>query len=297
MTEERKQELAREFGKHELNESERAKAQGEFIDLPCGNTHYEIRGEGELCVLVHGYAVSYFMYDLLTDELVKNGYRVLRYDLLGRGLSERIGGRYTPELFLKQLEEVVDALAGGENFNLFATSMGGPIVSAYCAKHPDRVKKLIYYAPAGMDTFKPPFYMYLSACPVIGDFIFAIWGDKVLFKNCTREIKHTDDGPYLEKLAETLKYKGFCRCTLSSLRHTILRTKKTVRYFEQAAETGVPALCLWGKDDITMPFYMSERFREVFPSAEFHALDGSGHIFIYDEIDKAMKFTLPFLEK
>ena len=297
MTEEKRRELSREFGKHELTESERAKAQGEFIGLPCGNTHYEIRGEGELCILVHGYAVSYFMYDKLADELVRNGYRVLRYDLLGRGLSERVRGRYTPEMFVRQLEEVADTLAQGEKFNLFATSMGGPVVSAYCAKHPDRVRRLIYFAPAGMDTFRPPFYMYLSACPLIVDFIFAFWGDKVLFKNCTREIRHEDVDPYLVKLAETLKYKGFCRCTLSSLRHTILKTKKTVRFFEQAAESGIPALCLWGTADITMPFYMADRFKEVFPAAEFHALEGSGHIFIYDEIDRAMEFTLPFLKK
>ena len=159
------------------------------------------------------------------------------------------------------------------------------------------MKKIIYYAPAGMDTFKPPFYMYLSACPLVGDFIFAFWGDKVLFKNCTREIKHEDVDPYLEKLAETLNYKGFCRCTLSSLRNTILKTKKATRFFMQAAKTGIPVLCLWGEADITMPFYMSERFREIMPDAEFRPLEGSGHIFIYDEIEKAMQYTLPFLEK
>lgn len=296
MTEERMKQLKKEFGRYELDDAARAKTGGSFIGLPCGNTHYEIRGEGELCVLVHGYAVPSFMYEKLADELVKNGYRVLSYDLLGRGFSERVRGRYTPELFVRQLEEVVDALAGDEKFTLFATSMGGPIVSAYCAKHPEKVKKLVYYAPAGMDTFRPPFYMYLSACPLIGDFIFAFWGDKVLFKNCTREFKHADTDLYLEKLAETLKYKGFCRCTLSSLRHTILKTKKATRFFEQAAKHGIPALCLWGKDDITMPFYMSERFREVMPGAEFHELDGSGHIFVYDETEKAVKYTLPFLE-
>ncbi len=299
MTDEHKKQLISQFGKYELSDSEREKTAGSYISLPSGNTHYEIRGEGELCVLIHGYAVGYFIYDKVADELVKNGYRVLRYDLLGRGLSERVKGKYNLELFVNQLEELIGELAKGEKFCLFATSMGASIASAYCAKHPESVKKLIYYAPAGMDTFRPPFYMYLSACPLIGDFIFANWGDKILFKNVTREMKHSpeDIDPYREKLAESFRYKGFCRATLSSLRHTILKTKKSTGYFIEAAKLNIPALCLWGKDDITMPFYMAERFREIMPGAQFHALDDSGHVFIYDEIEKTMQFTLPFIKE
>ena len=46
-----------------------------------------------------------------------------------------------------------------------------------------------------------------------------------------------------------------------------------------------------------MPFYQSERLKEVVPNVELHALEGSGHIFLYDEIDKTMQYTLPFLKK
>ena len=299
MTKEERKQYSKEFGKHTLDDAARAKAEGSFIDLPSGNTHYELRGDGELCVLVHGYAVPYFLYDKVADALAANGYRVLRYDLLGRGLSARVRGRYTPERFAKQLEELLDALGVDEPINLFATSMGGPVVTAFCAAHPEKVKRLIFYAPAGMDTFKPPFYMYLTACPVIGDILFAVCGDKILFKNCARELLHSPDeaDAYLAKLAVSLNYKGFTRCALSSLRHTILRTKKATGYFRQAAACGIPTLCLWGKADITMPFYMADRFREILPAAEFHALDGSGHIFIYDEIEKAMQYTLPFLSE
>ena len=63
MTDEKIKKLLSEAGKYELTDSERAKAQGSFINLPCGNTHYEIKGEGELCVLVHGYATPYYRKD------------------------------------------------------------------------------------------------------------------------------------------------------------------------------------------------------------------------------------------
>ena len=299
MTKEQRKQFSREFGKQTLDDAARAKAEGAFVDLPCGNTHYELRGEGPLCVLVHGYAVPYFLYDKVADALVENGYRVLRYDLLGRGLSERVWGRYTPELFARQLEELLDALGVSEKISLFATSMGGPIVTAFCAAHPEKVERLIFYAPAGMDTFRPPFYMYLTACPLIGDILFAVCGDKILFKNCAREIRlpQAEVDAYLEKLAVSLNYKGFTRCALSSLRNTILKTKKATGYFKQTAARGIPTLCLWGTADITMPFYMADRFKAVMPDAEFHAIDGAGHIFIYDHIDVTMEHTLPFLSE
>ena len=31
-----------------LDDAARAKAQGSFVDLPAGNTHYELKGEGKL---------------------------------------------------------------------------------------------------------------------------------------------------------------------------------------------------------------------------------------------------------
>ncbi len=299
MADKKIKELLKDAGKYELTESERAKADGSFIDLPCGNTHYEVRGDGELCVLVHGYATPYYIYDKVADELVKNGYKILRYDLLGRGLSERVKAKYTPELFATQLKELTGSLFGDEKFYLFGTSMGGTIVNAFCAAYPEYVKKLILLAPAGMDSFKPPFYMYLSSCPVVGDILFAFLGNKILLKSCAREMKYSvnEIDYYTESFAKSIKYKGFPKCTLSSLRNTILKTKKATGFYKKTAAHGTPVLCLWGKNDITMPFYQAERFKEIMPDAELHALEGSGHIFLYDEIDKTMRYVLPFLQK
>ena len=299
MTDERLKELLSEAGKYELNDEARAKEEGSFIDLPCGNTHYEIRGEGELCVLVHGYATPYYIYDKVADSLVENGCKILRYDLLGRGLSERVKADYTPTLFATQLRELTQALFGEEKFYLFGTSMGGTITTAFCAAYPGYVKKLVLLAPAGMDTFKPPFYMYLSIIPVIGKIVFNVIGNKTLTVGCARELKYSKDeyDYYITSFANSIKYKGFLKCTLSSLKNTIMKTKEDTKYYIKTAEQGIETLCQWGTEDITMPTYQSERFREVMPDAEYHEFDGSGHIFLYDEGERTMKYVLPFLGK
>jgi len=35
---------------------------------------------------------------------------------------------------------------------------------------------------------------------------------------------------------------------------------------------------LWGKEDHTVPFFFSDTIRAAFPQAEFHAIDGAGHL-------------------
>lgn len=126
----------------ELTDSERQKKSGSFISLPCGVTHYEIKGDGEPVVLVHGYATPYYIYDKVFDRLVSEGYKVLRYDLLGRGYSERADAVYNPELFSKQLNELTSALFGDESFLLIGTSMGGSICAKFFSDHPEKSKSL-----------------------------------------------------------------------------------------------------------------------------------------------------------
>ncbi len=301
MTKEELKSLVKQAGTLELTDSERKKAGGEFISLPCGNTHYELKGDenGEPCVLVHGYATPYYIYDKVFDRLVAEGYRVLRYDLLGRGLSERVKADYTAAFFAAQLHELTEAIFGEKSFNLFGTSMGGSITTAFCASYPEKVKRLVLLAPAGMDSFKPPFYMHLSAIPGIGNVVFNIIGNKTLLTKCASELKHTpqDEVDYfMRSFAYSIKYKGFLKCTLSSLKNTILATKEDTKGYIKTAQTDIPVLCLWGTEDKTMPYYQAERFKEVMPAAKLVTFEGSGHVFLFDEGERTMAEVIPFLK-
>lgn len=293
--------LVKGIEKKVLTDAERKKAEGSFIDLPCGNTHFEMKGEGEACVLVHGYATPYFIYDKVFDRLVSEGYKVIRYDLMGRGLSERVKADYSPEFFARQLNELTEALLGkDEKFNLFGTSMGGSITTAFCRLFPGKVNKLVLLAPAGMDTFKPPFYMYLTSAPVLGDILFSIIGGKTLLKKCASELIYSGEDVeeyYMNSFAYTIQYKGFHQCTLSSLRNTILNTKETVKGYFSVAEQKVPMLVIWGTADKTMPYYQIDRMKEVCPHAKFETFKDSGHIFLFDEGERTMNIVMPFMKE
>jgi len=87
-----------------LNETTRCEADSSFMTLADGVTHYETGGpeNGIPAALVHGFSVPYFIFDLTFDFLVKSGFRVVRYDLLGRGYSDRPNLEYNIQLFVRQ---------------------------------------------------------------------------------------------------------------------------------------------------------------------------------------------------
>ena len=88
-----------------LDENARKEAPGSFIKLRMGYVHYQLEGPetGELIVLVHGFSSPMVVWDKIYESLIQSGYRVLRFDLYGRGYSDRITTTYDHNLFTNQL--------------------------------------------------------------------------------------------------------------------------------------------------------------------------------------------------
>jgi len=83
----------------QLNATTRAQFNESFIEPESGTVHYELGGpaSGESVVLVHGFSVPACIWDPTFEFLTSAGYRVLRFDLYGRGHSDRPDLAYTIE--------------------------------------------------------------------------------------------------------------------------------------------------------------------------------------------------------
>jgi pimeloyl-ACP methyl ester carboxylesterase/DNA-binding CsgD family transcriptional regulator len=77
------------------------------------------------------------------EELARR-HRYVVYDSRGCGLSDREVSELSLDVFVSDLEAVVDGL-GLERFPLFGMSMGAPVAVAYAVKHPERVSRLVLH--------------------------------------------------------------------------------------------------------------------------------------------------------
>src|SRR5918992_792699 len=72
-------------------------------------------------------------------------HRVVRYDRLGAGLSDReLPGPPTPEAEARALEAVLDA-CGGEAATIFACSCAGLATARFANQSPERVRKIVFF--------------------------------------------------------------------------------------------------------------------------------------------------------
>jgi alpha-beta hydrolase superfamily lysophospholipase len=85
-----------------MNTEARKGVGGSFIKLRDGITHYEKAGVAKngVVILVHGFSVPYYIWDGFFENLVKEGFQVIRYDQYGRGYSDRLNKEYTSTVYM-----------------------------------------------------------------------------------------------------------------------------------------------------------------------------------------------------
>lgn len=111
-------------------------------------------GSGGVPVLfLHGLCSDKETWRAQLDHL-KASRRVVAYDQRGHGASER-GPKYTVDLLADDLENVAKELHLGK-FWLVGHSFSGTVLSAYAAKHADKLAGLVYVDAMGDVSSAPP---------------------------------------------------------------------------------------------------------------------------------------------
>ena len=280
-----------------LNTETRKDLPGSFITLPSGVTHYEECGDphGQPVVLVHGFSVPYFIFEPTFDFLCKHGFRVLRYDLIGRGFSDRPKIRYKAKVFVQQLKELLDAL-NYKNFNLVGLSMGGVVTASFIDTHPDYVSKYILIDPSGARAVSLSPFLKAVRMPGFGELAIGLFGTDNMIKGVASDLFTPElVQEFQEKYKVQMQYQGFKRAILSTMRNGMLDS--FIETYKRVGKLKKPTLLFWGKQDATVPFEHSDDIRAAMPHAEFHAFDHCGHIPHYERASEVNGILLEFLRK
>lgn len=279
--------------RNKLTEETRKQLHGhEYIELSQGVTHYRLEGSprGKPIVLVHGGTIPIWTWDRQINPLVLAGYRVLSYDTYGRGYSDRPHVTYDRDLYLQQLEELVDALDFNTPFNLVGLSMGGATAANYTSVHPDRVERLVLISPVIHD-FK---VIGIFKIPVLGEFMARMAGVRVIqkrFASLGSDLEQFEHYAHLYKEQST--YKGFQQSLLSMLRNDAVGDYR--EEFSRVGKEAIPVLLIWGTEDQEISRTMIDSVQTAIPQVEFKPIEGAGHGIVFQKSEEITRLLLDFL--
>lgn len=266
----------------DMDDTARAAAPGMFAELSDGLTHYRWHGpdDGPVLVCIHGLTTPGYVWDALMPSLAEAGFRVLRYDLYGRGHSDRPRGAQTRAFFIRQLRDLLQHQGIGGGITLLGYSMGGSIATVFAAAEPERVGRLILLAPAGVIHAPGRLAELARRVPVLGDWLMLALSGAEL-----RRSARTQSGPpdvvadFAERQAIETGRRGYLPAVLSSSRNMLAETLEEEH--RALAALGVPVAAIWGQDDTVIPIRALGRLAEWNRNARQATVAGAGHGLTY----------------
>ncbi|MEN8841042.1 MAG: alpha/beta hydrolase [Octadecabacter sp.] len=235
-------------------EAFRAKAPGRFAKLSQGVTHYQWLGEarGPVIVCIHGLTTPSPVWYGIGAHLSKIGYRVLVYDLYGRGFSDAPRGAQNGDFFAQQLEDLLEHQGLTDDVTLMGYSMGGSIATHFTKTHPNRVTRLVLLASGGIWLREDKLTELCRTIPFFGDWLHAVIATRRDRKALRKQLGQTFDitGIVELQLAE-YQSRGFLRAVLSSRRHMLNDVQEDAH--RTIGREGVPVVGIWAEKDEVIP--------------------------------------------
>ncbi|KAI0651800.1 alpha/beta-hydrolase [Trametes meyenii] len=223
---------------------------GDYANLPYGRVRYWTLGpeEGTKVVLIHGISTPSITWREVAPYLAKHGFRVLVYDLYGKGYSQAPYTTYDATLYTVQLALLLQYIHW-DAAHIVGFSMGGGVAAAFTASVPHLVTgKVIFISSAGLiESVRVPIPEY-------------------------KELRNL----------QTSELAGYGRSLRSCFQDGPIRGLEAA--FDRVAQVAVgPArqkpqvLIIHGTDDDIVAYEEANKIKGRVPQAEVVTVEGAGH--------------------
>jgi pimeloyl-ACP methyl ester carboxylesterase len=243
-------------------------------------------GEEPAFVMVHGFPDNHHIYDDLAPLLSQTNRRVIVFDFLGFGDSEKPDGfKYSFDQQLADLEAVANGL-NLKKFTPVAHDAGGPAVINYARLHPDRMHSIVllntYYAQS--PTLKLPEFIALNAAPEFKKLAVALmtnpeqrrWvlnfqADRFL-ENATPAIRKKFKDFLLPVIIDNFDTKGSGPAFIGMTADLYPNVEQNTRAVADLSKIAVPVKIIWGGGDPYLNMGVAQEFAKIFKNSEIHIL-------------------------
>ncbi|MEO0420339.1 MAG: alpha/beta hydrolase [Pseudomonadota bacterium] len=291
--------LAAGWGLEPLDDQARAKAPGAFLETSQGKIHYQWYGDegAPIVVMAHGLAIPSFVFEQNAQALAEAGFRVLTFDHLGRGWSDRPDATYDDSFYQREMLELMDGLRLQEPVGLVGQSMGGLIASDFAANHSERIQSLFLLVPSGLDVRAEgnSLSSRLIKTPVLGDWIMRVFGRRVIlgqpqFQNQAPNPQNRLQGD----MAEQLRYEGFLDAILSTYRNIDFQDREEV--YQKLDGTDIPVAAVFGSADPTVLPSSLAKLKGFVPRAETTMIERGTHGLNYENSSQVNRVLVEFFQ-
>ncbi|WP_036767213.1 alpha/beta fold hydrolase [Parvularcula oceani] len=240
-----------------------------------GGVRVRVREEGPrrapVLLMMHGFTSSLETWDSVAERLSEE-YRVIRFDLLGHGLTgpdpQR---RYSPAERAAFTGAVMDGL-GIARATLVGNSLGGLAAWRFASDNPERVSALVLISPGAYSIngvtekpapIPPATAIFLRTAPEAGLRAVAagIYADPSAVPAARMAL-----------MRDMMRREGNGEAFIHSLEEfTLPDPDPDLRRLE------MPVLVLWGRSDRLIPPRQGERMAKIIPDVRLVMLSGVGH--------------------
>ncbi|OII70987.1 secrted alpha beta hydrolase superfamiy protein [Cryptosporidium ubiquitum] len=244
--------------------------EGSRIKLSHGTVNYQLHQENEngpVSVCLHCFMGTISDCSSISKNLAKNGYRALRFDFYGHGLSQyKNFGYYTVDDYVDQTMEILEKLGlynvtsiSEEELNsntfvpklhVVGTSLGGFVAMRIAQRYSKHISKLVLDAPPGLLKKKVAPYLQYSIVnyplQLIANIYSPVWGCYQFLDPPTENLS----SPKLD-----FRAKHYCKqILLTSLQLFLgINLWNNLEIYHEFSKVDVPTLFFWGAEDRLCP--------------------------------------------
>jgi pimeloyl-ACP methyl ester carboxylesterase len=227
---------------------------------------YEVLGEGDPVILVHGLSGSMRWWSRNAQALAQN-YRVYLVDLPGFGTMSRVRTRFALVNVAQWLLAWMKAI-DIRRAHFVGHSMGGYICIWIAAHHPEVVSRLVLISPAVLSRIR------------------SVWGYALPLVTTVRYLKR---GFFLILAYDALRAGPF---TLLRVTNDLL----SIDAEEDIAKIKEPVLLIWGENDTLVPPSVGQILRTKIVSSRLVILEDASHVSMYDQPEQFNRLVEAFLK-
>ncbi|MGE5594752.1 MAG: alpha/beta fold hydrolase [Hyphomicrobiales bacterium] len=208
-----------------------------------------------------------------------DGFRLIRYDVRGSGLSDWDVARLSFDAWVEDLEVLADELEL-DRFALLGISQGGPVAIAYAARHPERLTHLVLLGTFARGRLQRASNEWLLRHEAMRSLIEQSWGH--------------DSDAFREIFSLTMAPDGTREQwrLLTDLQRVSASPENAARIHDVSGNVNVeallpaltvPTLVLHARGDQRVPFDEGRRLASQIPGARFVPLESRNHLLIDGE--------------